>query len=223
MGMCNIVCVVCGKSFSVKEHRLPTAKFCSYKCSGISKKGKVSPLKGKSGHKQKPETIAKIILALTGRPVSDDTRKKISKSNTGKKLSEEAKNKIRLARKGKSAYWNKGDKSSAWKGGVTSLNISIRKTYKYNEWREGIFTRDNFTCTACGNIGGRLNADHITPYSIILYRNKIKTIDDALNCAELWDINNGRTLCESCHRKTDSFGGASKITNKLVAGDVYAL
>ena len=34
---------------------------------------------------------------------------------------------------------------------------------------------------------------------------QIKTFEQALNCAELWDINNGRTLCKECHKKTDNY------------------
>lgn len=30
--------------------------------------------------------------------------------------------------------------------------------------------------------------------------NNIKTLEDAENCEELWNINNGRTLCRNCHR-----------------------
>lgn len=30
---------------------------------------------------------------------------------------------------------------------------------------------------------------------------KRKTLEDAENCEELWNINNGRTLCKSCHIK----------------------
>ena len=71
-------------------------------------------------------------------------------------------------------------------------------------------------CVVCGVVGGKLNADHIKPYSIILYENKIKTIEQSFKCEELWNMNNGRTLCENCHRKTDSFGGSSKVTNKLL-------
>jgi len=42
--------------------------------------------------------------------------------------------------------------------------------------------------------------------SIILEDNEIKNIDDALGCEELWNINNGRTLCHPCHKMTDTYG-----------------
>ena len=39
----------------------------------------------------------------------------------------------------------------------------------------------------------------------------IKSVDDARKCDELWDTNNGRTLCRDCHRKTDTYGYLIKL------------
>jgi len=42
----------------------------------------------------------------------------------------------------------------------------------------------------------------------------ITTVEEALNCPELWDLSNGRTLCKPCHRKTDTWGkGVYKYLN----------
>lgn len=35
-----------------------------------------------------------------------------------------------------------------------------------------------------------------------IYRHKIKSFEEANNCEELWNINNGKTLCRKCHDKT---------------------
>ncbi len=87
-----------------------------------------------------------------------------------------------------------------WKGGITLLTKQIRDSEKYKEWRLAVFTRDNFTCQGCGdNVGGNLNADHIKEFVVILNENNIATFEQAMECAELWDINNGRTLCKDCH------------------------
>ena len=37
--------------------------------------------------------------------------------------------------------------------------------------------------------------------------NKLKK---AFKCKELWDINNVRTLCRECHKKTDTFCAKTK-------------
>lgn len=92
---------------------------------------------------------------------------------------------IREARKGHRP-WNKiGD-------GITPINERIRKSSKYRDWRQKVFERDDYTCQACEKRGGSLHADHIKPFA--LYP-KLR-----------FSVDNGRTLCIFCHRKTKSFG-----------------
>lgn len=76
-----------------------------------------------------------------------------------------------------------------WKGGVT-LQM-IRFTPEYKDWRKSVFERDDFTCLWCKKRGGRLEADHIYPQS--LFPNKRLNLD------------NGRTLCKECHKKTITY------------------
>lgn len=83
-----------------------------------------------------------------------------------------------------------------WKGGVNKINLKIRGSLQYRLWRESVFERDNYTCVWCGQRGGKLNADHIKPFC---------------DYPELrFAIDNGRTLCIPCHRKTDTWGCKSK-------------
>lgn len=144
----------------------------------------------------------------------------LKKAKTGckrRKMTEEEKKKHGEAMVGK----YKGEKHHFWKGGISNLRDSIRHSYKYRQWRSDVFTRDDFTCQTCGDKNGRgkrvtLNADHIKLFSLILQENGIKTLEQAEECEELWNINNGRTLCEPCHRKTDSFGTkAHKILKNI--------
>ena len=68
--------------------------------------------------------------------------------------------------------------------------------------KERVRVRDNFICQECGYNKGRiLQAHHIKPFTEILVKYNIKTLEEALDCEELWDINNGITLCEYCHKK----------------------
>lgn len=87
----------------------------------------------------------------------------------------------------------------------------IRQSAEYKKWRTQVFERDGFSCQDCGvknEIGlGRtviLNADHIKPFAFF---------------PELrFNLSNGKTLCESCHRKTPTFGvGAWRNFNSRVA------
>lgn len=92
--------------------------------------------------------------------------------------------------------WNKGT-------GIKSfLRNKIRSCIKYWEWRTSVFKRDNFTCQWCNKRGGELEAHHINPFIKILRIYNIKSLNEAENCSELWDINNGITLCKKCHNKT---------------------
>src|SRR3989344_2847068 len=97
--------------------------------------------------------------------------------------------------------------------GAGNILDLIRDTVEYREWRTNVFQRDNYTCKACGQHGGRfnLNADHIKPFALIVIENNIVSFQDAKACEELWDIKNGRTLCVECHRKTPTYGTRLKL------------
>lgn len=84
-----------------------------------------------------------------------------------------------------------------------SLIKSKRPKHENTIWTKSVFERDNYTCQHCNKRGGKLQADHIKPYSI---------------CVESrWDINNGRTLCVECHKKTDTYG--AKMRWKIARGE----
>lgn len=100
---------------------------------------------------------------------------------------------------------SKGEKCHWWKGGISPLVKLIKISFKYRQWRSDVFTRDDFTCQKCGIKGGELHPHHIKAFSLILSENNIKTLEQALNCEELWSINNGLTLCKNCHKLTDSY------------------
>jgi 5-methylcytosine-specific restriction endonuclease McrA len=142
-------CLTCKEKFTVDPYRKDTAKYCSFKCKGIDKKGiSVSPeTQFKKGFK-------------TPSPFGKD----------GKNVGEN--------------HWN-------WQGGKTKELKRLRGTAQYISWRKAVFERDDYTCLFCGIRGATLNADHILPFAFF---------------PELrFDISNGRTLCEECHRTTDTF------------------
>lgn len=106
----------------------------------------------------------------------------------------------------------RGPRARTWKGGVTPVMLIIRHCLKTREWRQAIFTRDNYTCKECGcRGGGILHADHYpVTFAEIIHKYRIRTLAQAERCAMLWDTNNGRTLCESCHRKRHGIMKRSK-------------
>ena len=176
------------------------------------------------GRKQSPEHNEKRRLANINRKYrkcSEETKRKISKSmkgkNTwskGKLLSQEHKERLSKIIKGKKlppftkehrrklSETKKGKKNHNWKGGISEINNRIRNSLEYKLWREAVFKRDNWICVWCRKIGGKLNADHIKPFALF----------PVLRFA----IDNGRTLCIDCHKKTDSYGyNWKKINNNV--------
>ena len=129
-----------------------------------------------------------------GKILSKELRKRISEWNKGKIRSKEQKEKLSKAFKGKG--------NPNWKGGLTPLNENIKHCFEYRQWRSDVFTRDNFTCQECGdNKGGNLEAHHKKSFSSILQYYEITTLEEALECEELFNINNGITLCRKCHKE----------------------
>jgi hypothetical protein len=174
-----------------------------------------------------PEWRRKISEGNKGKKLSEETKRKIGlgskghKYNLGHKASEETKLKMSLASKGKpkseSARQNMrkvrlGAKSHLWKGGITPINKAIRRTLQYRLWRTEIFIRDNRTCVECGAKTRDIQADHY-PISFSAILNKLiveqgleNLLEKALKYEMFWIIENGRTLCFNCHKKTFTYG-----------------
>lgn len=82
-----------------------------------------------------------------------------------------------------------------------ALRRRIRYSKKMADWRKAVFERDNYTCQICSARNGNgkyivLNADHIKPFAEF----------PALR----FELSNGRTLCVTCHRKTETWGQKRK-------------
>lgn len=85
---------------------------------------------------------------------------------------------------------------------ITPFRTSVRNSAKYLQWRSDVFQRDNWTCQTCAKRGYKLQAHHIISFERIMRDNKIKDMEQAMKCNILWDIENGVTLCEDCHKLT---------------------
>lgn len=100
---------------------------------------------------------------------------------------------------------------------VSSIRAIIRSSDAYQNWVKTILRRDNWTCqnTGCAKRGGNLEVHHSKKsFFEILIENQIHTRKQAMDCVELWDTDNGQTLCVSCHSQTDTY--KSKAINKYL-------
>lgn len=81
-----------------------------------------------------------------------------------------------------------GENHHNWKGGISPINYEIKRSEEYNIWRKSIYEKDNWICQICGKKCGKdIVAHHIFSF----------TDYPQLRFA----INNGTTLCRSCHIK----------------------
>ena len=113
------------------------------------------------------------------RAITQELRDKLSKAHKGQ----------RRVRNGVAKL---GAKNPNWNGGVTPVNKRIRKSAEFAVWRKAVFERDDYTCQFCGKRGVRLHPDHIKQFA---YYPELR-----------FDVSNGRTLCEECHKQTPTFG-----------------
>lgn len=92
--------------------------------------------------------------------------------------------------------------STALTKGNTPIFDAIRKCFRYRIWHAEIMRRDNYICQNCGERGGKLEVDHYPlMFSEIVKSKEISDVNQAINSEELWDTENGRTLCVDCHKK----------------------
>ena len=88
------------------------------------------------------------------------------------------------------AYTHKGSRNFNWKGGISKEYDKIKQSVAYKEWRAEVYKRDYWTCQSCGYKGKGIVAHHIKRFSEYP---SLRT-----------DVDNGITLCRSCHIKLHS-------------------
>jgi hypothetical protein len=110
--------------------------------------------------------------------------------------------KVQAMLKAKEMQDHNGENHPNWKGGISSENLLMRTSTQYKEWRTKVFTRDNHTCIKCSQVGGNLNAHHVEEFA----NNKDKA----------YDVDNGVTFCDKCHREFHGIYGQTNISMKEV-------
>ncbi len=184
-------CEICSKPFFTVASKIKKGhgRFCSKKCKGIY-------MKGDKNYNYKGGNIKKVCLECGCIYEEPFHRKDISKFCSNKCYGNwQSKN-----RRGENHY--------NWKGGMTTLVDKERGSRNYLLWRQNVIIRDNFTCQECGQKGGKLHAHHLKPF-VELVKEAIKYLPlfdvhtACLMYSPLWDIGNGKTFCENCHKKTE--------------------
>lgn len=79
-----------------------------------------------------------------------------------------------------------------------------RYGWKYQEWRKSVYGKDKYICQCCGEKkGGSLNAHHVESYSD--------------NPDKRYELKNGITLCQYCHREFHlAFGFGNNTREQLL-------
>lgn len=80
----------------------------------------------------------------------------------------------------------RGENHYNWKNGITPINLSIRNSAQYRNWRQEVFERDLYSCRSCGEKGGKLEAHHIKSFAEYPEHRFV--------------VGNGLTLCVNCHK-----------------------
>lgn len=185
------VCHICNVEFKRPKNPNRVFKYCSTKCMG----------KDKAKAKRHSEYMSANCVAWNKGMKGMQPWMNISGLNSGEPWNKGLKGVLKAWNKGKKNIHFTGNKNPNWKGGVTKENEIIRKSIEYKEWRRLVFERDSYTCKHCGdNKGGNLQADHIKPFA---YFPELR-----------FDVDNGRTLCKECHKKTDTYLNKSRWVNK---------
>ena len=180
-------CVVCKRKFDNIKSREKKITWCSEECK--IKKGRKFKLKNRRN-----EIISKCVIC--GNDFSN-IKSRENRTKCCSKLCSIENRRINFI--GNKINNMKEENHPSWKGGISPLNKRIMTTKKYVEWKNKILFRDCWTCQTC-HFRGRVVVHHIKRINVIIKQYNIRNINDAIMCKELYDINNGVTLCEDCHK-----------------------
>lgn len=144
-------------------------------------KGRTSPMKGKIFS---AERIARMSAFMKGKP----------SPMAGKRHTPETIEKL------------SGANSHLWRGGVSSESKLARTTPEYNEWRKEVYKKDNWSCQNCGIkcLGYKDGIRRKESKKIIAAHHFIDFVGDG-NTPSDYDVDNGITVCKSCHRKIHNY------------------
>lgn len=191
----------------------------------ISEKTKLKMRLAKLGKKRPKEVVEKIRLSTIKAMADPEIKLKMRMAKLGKignkkgyKYTEEQIKKLSESHIGQKA-WNKGLKgcykqsletiekrvskmrgknNPAWKGGKTPINVGIRMSQEWKNWRDKVFERDNYTCQKYKIRGDKLHPHHIKNFA---------------DYPELrFEVGNGITLSKKAHNEFHKIYGKKNNT-----------
>ena len=214
------ICKYCGKGYSVPRRDEATSKYCSYLCRDLDKR--IPQVERGPKAKRDYRCIVCDKEISKGRkyckqcsPRGNGKRVTAICSYCGKtfsflKSSQRNGRRLFCSRFCRSrGYSQEGNPN--WKGGRKQLARMIRGSPKSKDLILKVLRRDRYICQNCGQVGGKLEIDHIKPFSDILeeflriysvidrdvFRYELYLI--ALKYKPFWDQANLRTLCKKCN------------------------
>ncbi len=183
----NSNCLICKKEFKTWPSRIKIGegKYCSKSCANNAKTGK-------------PNLKKRYNIFNSCESCKNDFR--VAKWNKDQRF---------CCRKCVSVWQaisRRGENNHQWRGGLSRIGQRLRNTVDYAKWRIAVLRRDNFTCVKCGykskttiNKKSDVQVDHIKQFA---YYPTLRL-----------NIGNGRTLCISCHKSTETFNRKEKHAN----------
>lgn len=147
------------------------------------------------GKKVPPEIVAKRAAAhkAKGRKCSDEAKEKMRQRKLGKPLSDEHRATLKRVRRAKII-------DPSWIPERKELVKTLRGIEEYQRWKYAALLRDSFRCTVCGIKPKKPIVHHILFISEICRIFKINSLDSALTCPLMWNVDNGMTVCGPCHK-----------------------
>ena len=164
-------CIVCGKKYT-RRGKNPKSNFCSLGCKYLYQK----TITGKEHPRWKKDYIRIKECENCGKVFTCKNPTTLQRMKFCSKQCADV-----------GGFRYRGKNHPNWNGGRRSGIIALRTHAPYKKWSRDVLKRDDYTCVFCGKRGGNLHAHHLKSFS---------------DFSEIrYELNNGITLCVSCHAK----------------------